>query len=59
VQRNFERRKLSFGTCARAFNTPCIHEHACIKPSPDAVKGVRLAEQTGQISGDGFTSTPE
>ena len=25
---HFERRKLSTGTCGRAFGTPCIHEHA-------------------------------
>ncbi|MEY2229718.1 tyrosine-type recombinase/integrase [Streptomyces sp. BF23-19] len=28
---HFERRKLSIGTCGRAFGTPCIHEHACIR----------------------------
>ena len=27
---HFEKRKLSTGTCARAFGTPCIHEHACL-----------------------------
>ncbi|MFI1349559.1 tyrosine-type recombinase/integrase [Streptomyces lydicus] len=37
---HFERRKLSIGTCGRAFGTPCIHEHACIRcpmlrPDPD------------------------
>ncbi|MEU7017125.1 site-specific integrase [Streptomyces sp. NPDC046385] len=26
---HFERRKLSVGTCARAYGTACIHEHAC------------------------------
>jgi len=25
---HFEKRKLSIGICARAFGTPCIHEHA-------------------------------
>lgn len=25
---HFERRKLSVGTCARAYGTACIHEHA-------------------------------
>ena len=29
VQRNFERRKLSLGTCGRSYATSCIHEHAC------------------------------
>jgi integrase len=37
---HFARRKVSTGTCARAFATPCIHEHACIRcpmlwPDPD------------------------
>src|SRR5258706_3615022 len=27
---HFEKRKVSVGTCARAFGTPCIHEHACL-----------------------------
>jgi hypothetical protein len=27
---HFERRKVSTGTCGRAFSTPCIHEHACL-----------------------------
>ena len=27
---HFERRKLSLGTCGRSYNTPCIHEHACL-----------------------------
>jgi integrase len=37
---HFERRKVSTGTCGRAFGTPCSHEHACIRcpmlwPDPD------------------------
>ena len=37
---HFERRKVSIGTCGRAFGTPCIHEHACVRcpllwPDPD------------------------
>jgi hypothetical protein len=37
---HFERRKVSVGTCARAFGTPCVHEHACVRcpmlwPDPD------------------------
>jgi hypothetical protein len=40
VQRNFERRKVATGICGRAFATPCIHEHSCLRcsmhwPSPD------------------------
>ncbi|MDJ0346179.1 site-specific integrase [Streptomyces sp. H10-C2] len=30
---HFERRKLSLGTCGRAYNSPCVHEHACIRCS--------------------------
>ncbi|MGV9775408.1 hypothetical protein [Streptosporangium sp. NPDC003464] len=47
VQRNFERRKLSLGTCARAFGTGCQHEHACVRCSllrPDPAQRARLAE---------------
>ena len=35
---HFERRKVSIGTCARAFGTPCIHEHA---PLTELVSGFR------------------
>jgi hypothetical protein len=28
---HFERRKLSLGTCGRAYGTGCAHEHACIR----------------------------
>ncbi len=32
---HFERRKVSVGTCGRAFATPCIHEHAPLtEPTP-------------------------
>ncbi|XVU27919.1 tyrosine-type recombinase/integrase [Actinoplanes sp. CA-054009] len=44
---HFERRKVSTGTCGRAFSTPCIHEHACIRCSmlwPDPAQHDRLAE---------------
>ena len=44
---NFERRKLSVGTCARAFSTPCVHEHACVRCPmlwPDPAQRARLAE---------------
>jgi hypothetical protein len=44
---HFERRKVSTGTCGRAFGTPCIHEHACIRCSmlwPDPAQLERLAE---------------
>jgi Phage integrase family len=44
---HFERRKVSIGTCARAFSTPCIHEHACVRCSmlwPDPTQRPRLVE---------------
>ncbi len=44
---HFEKRQVSIGTCARAFGTPCIHEHACVRCSllrPDPAQRARLAE---------------
>ena len=44
---HFEKRKVSVGTCARAFATPCVHEHACVRCSllrPDPTQRRRLEE---------------
>ncbi|MGW2989756.1 site-specific integrase [Streptomyces goshikiensis] len=44
---HFEKRKLSVGTCARAFGTPCVQEHACVRCSmlrPDPSQWQRLVE---------------
>ncbi|MGH9077494.1 MAG: tyrosine-type recombinase/integrase [Acidimicrobiales bacterium] len=44
---HFERRRVAYGTCARAFATPCIHEHACLRCPmlwPDPTQRARLAE---------------
>jgi hypothetical protein len=44
---HFERRKVSVGTCGRAFGTPCIHEHACVRCAllwPDPQQLSRLQE---------------
>ena len=44
---HFERRKVSTGTCGRAFGTACIHEHACIRCPmlwPDPTQRDRLIE---------------
>src|SRR6516225_7599239 len=44
---HFERRKVSIGTCARAFAAPCIHEHACVRCPmlwPDPAQRGRLGE---------------
>jgi hypothetical protein len=37
---HFARRRVALGECGRAYGTPCIHEHACIRcallrPDPD------------------------
>jgi len=44
---HFEKRKVSVGTCARAFSSPCLHEHACVRCSllrPDPAQRGRLEE---------------
>jgi integrase len=44
---HFEKRKVSVGTCARAFASPCVHEHACVRCSllrPDPAQHGRLEE---------------
>jgi hypothetical protein len=44
---HFERRKVSIGTCGRAFGSSCIHEHACVRCAllwPDPAQRDRLAE---------------
>jgi hypothetical protein len=44
---HFEKRKVSVGTCARAFGSPCIHKHACVRCSllrPDPAQRHRLEE---------------
>ncbi len=38
---HFEHRKVSLGDCGRSYDTPCIHEHSCLRcpllrPDPDA-----------------------
>jgi hypothetical protein len=63
VQRNFERRKLSLGTCGRSYATPCIHEHACCPLlRPDPARRPRLAEirdnlidRIGEAQREGWT----
>lgn len=44
---HFEKRKVSIGTCARAYATPCIHEHACVRCAllrADPAQRARLEE---------------
>src|SRR5450755_4219714 len=42
---HFERRKVALGDCGRAYQTPCIHENACIRCAllrPDPAQRPRL-----------------
>ena len=44
---HFERRKVATGTCGRAFASPCIHEHSCLRCAlhwPDPAQRDRIAE---------------
>ncbi len=44
---HFEHRKVATGICGRAFGTPCIHEHSCLRCSmhwPDPAQRPRIAE---------------
>ena len=38
---HFQRRKVSTGTCGRAFGTPCIHEHAPLTEPTETPSGFR------------------
>ena len=49
---HFERRKVAYGTCGRSYNTPCIHEHSCLRCPllrPDPAQRTRLAEVHGNL----------
>jgi integrase len=44
---HWERRKVSTGLCGRAYSTPCIHEHACLRCPmhwPDPAHRARIIE---------------
>lgn len=44
---HFEHRKVALGTCGRTYNTPCIHEHSCLRCPllrPDPTQRARLVE---------------
>jgi integrase len=50
---HFERRKVATGTCGRAFATPCIHEHSCLRCAlhwPDPAQRGRIAEIAGNLT---------
>src|SRR5246500_6047549 len=44
---HFQRRKVAIGDCGRSYDTPCIHEHSCLRCPllrPDPAARARLAE---------------
>ena len=44
---HFERRKVALGDCGRSYETPCIHEHACLRCPllrPDPAQHPRLVQ---------------
>ncbi|WP_162252845.1 tyrosine-type recombinase/integrase [Arthrobacter sp. Soil782] len=44
---HFKKRKVELGSCGRAYGTPCVHEHACIRCPmlrPDPTQRPRLQE---------------
>jgi hypothetical protein len=44
---HFERRKVALGDCGRSYDTPCIHEHSCLRCPllrPDPAQRPRLVE---------------
>ncbi|MEZ2389736.1 hypothetical protein AB6813_09325 [bacterium RCC_150] len=44
---HFEHRKVSVGDCGRSYDTPCIHEHSCLRCPllrPDPTARPRLAQ---------------
>ena len=50
---HFERRKVATGICGRAFGTPCIHEHSCLRCSmhwPSSEQRHRIAEIRGNLA---------
>ena len=52
-QQHFEERKVSLGTCARPYGTPCRHEHACVRCPVlrvDPQQRPRLAEITRNLA---------
>ncbi|HXZ76300.1 MAG TPA: site-specific integrase [Streptosporangiaceae bacterium] len=44
---HFERRKVALGDCGRSYDTPCIHEHSCLRCPllrPDPAQRPRLVQ---------------
>ena len=47
------RRKVALGDCGRSYDTPCIHEHSCLRCPllrPDPAQRPRLAEICGNLT---------
>ena len=51
MQRNFDRRKVELGTCARPYGTGCHHEHACLRCSVLLVDP-KMLPRLREIEGD-------
>ena len=50
---HFERRKVALGDCGRSYDTPCIHEHSCLRCPllrPDPAQRSRLVEIHGNLA---------
>jgi len=50
---HFERRRVALGDCGRSYDTPCIHEHSCLRCPllrPDPAQRPRLAEICGNLT---------
>ena len=50
---HFERRRVALGDCGRSYDTPCIHEHACLRCPllrPDPAQRSRLAQICGNLA---------
>ena len=47
---HFQRRKVAIGDCGRSYDTPCIHEHSCLRcplrPDPAAAHGCKRSATT-------------
>ena len=51
---HFERRRVALGDCGRAYATPCIHEHACLRCPllrPDPAQAPQLVEIRRNLGG--------
>ncbi|MFD5569431.1 tyrosine-type recombinase/integrase [Streptomyces cadmiisoli] len=48
---HFEKRKVSIGTCGRAFSSPCVHEHACLSELVQTAWRGRIAVESLKVVG--------